>query len=67
MSLRFAWRIEISEWDRTHVESALHSGDWWGADLLRLIAKSDPMHREALRQAFPSYVEAYETWFNSDG
>lgn len=56
--------IEISEWDRTHVEEALY-GDWWGAHLLRLIAKSDPVHTEVLRQVFPSYVEAYEAWYFS--
>lgn len=58
--------IEISEWDRTHVQEALLTGDWWGADLLRLISKSDPMHTEALRAAFPSYVEAYEAWYFSE-
>ena len=54
--------IQINENDRTHVGQVLRSGTWWSADLLRLIAKSDPRRRAALRRAFPSFVQAYEKW-----
>ena len=37
-------------------------GDWFSADLLRLIAKADLVNREKLRQAFPKHVLVYELW-----
>jgi hypothetical protein len=39
-------------------------GDWFSAELLRLIAKADLTNRDKLRQVFPEHVEAYEKWFN---
>ena len=41
-------------------------GDWFSAQLLRLIAKADYNNRERLRTAFPEHVQAYEDWFLSD-
>jgi hypothetical protein len=34
----------------------------WTGDALRLIGKSDPQHRAALRRALPGHVAAWETW-----
>ena len=43
--------IEISMFDKAHVQEILNGdGDWFGAKLLRLIADSDLMHREAIRK-----------------
>ena len=58
--------LPISEVDANRVGLTMQSGDWWSADLLRLIAKSDMQHRERLRLAFPSHVAAYEKWY-ADG
>lgn len=54
--------LPIGQHDADRVGQVMTSGDWWTADLLRLIAKSDIPHRERLRLAFPSHVEAYEHW-----
>jgi hypothetical protein len=35
----------------------------WTGDFLRLLAKSDPQHREALRRAAPRAVAAWEIWY----
>lgn len=40
-------------------------GDWFSAELVRLIAKADKENRERLRIAFPDHVEAYERWMNA--
>lgn len=38
------------------------SPDSWTGDFLRLVAKSDPQHRAALRRAAPYAVAAWEIW-----
>jgi hypothetical protein len=40
-------------------------GDWFSAQLLRLIAKADVENRARLRLAFPDHVEAFEAWHMS--
>jgi hypothetical protein len=37
-------------------------GDWFSANLIRLIAQADANNREALREAYPDHVAAYERW-----
>lgn len=59
--------LNISEYDRTHVGEVLQSGDWWGADMLRLIKRSDQGHRAMLSIPFASYVMALEEWEKSGG
>jgi hypothetical protein len=54
--------ITLSEFDKANVGHVLVHGTWWSADLLRLIAKSDPQRLEAIRTAFPDHVAAYEAW-----
>ncbi len=59
--------MKISDYDATHVGEILSGhGDWFGAQLLRLIAKADQRNRESIRVAFPDYVAAYEAWFATD-
>lgn len=41
------------------------SGDSWTGAALRLIAKSDPMHRAALLRGIPVHVLAWEAWVNA--
>lgn len=54
---------EPSEFDKANVGKILAGmGDWFGADLLRLVAHADPTNRERLRTSFPAHVELYEAW-----
>lgn len=39
-------------------------GDWFSADLLRLIRHADSENREKLRLVYPEHVAAYEKWVN---
>lgn len=53
----------ISEYDRANMADIIAGhGDWFSAQLLRLIAKADLENREKIRSAFPEHVEAYERW-----
>jgi len=55
----------ISEHDKAHMDDIMAGyGDWFSAELLRLIAKADLTNRDKLRQVFPEHLEAYEKWFN---
>ena len=55
--------MEPSDFDRAHISNILNGmGDWFGADLIRLIAHADAENRERLRQVFPEHVEAYESF-----
>lgn len=57
----------ISEFDKTHITEIMAGrGDWFGAQLIRLIAKADTENREKLRLGFPDYVKAWEKWFYAD-
>lgn len=60
--------MTISEYDRHHVpEILLGNQDWFGAMLIRLIAKAQGENFEKLRQAFPGYVEAFLEWDKKTG
>lgn len=53
----------LSEYDRKHMADILAGqGDWFSAQLLRLIAKADHENLKRLRQVYPEHVEAYEAW-----
>lgn len=55
----------ISDYDRMHIgDIVAGGGDWFTAQLLRLIAKADKSNREKLRVAFPDEVAAFEAWEN---
>ena len=57
----------ISDYDRAHIGSILAGeGDWFTAQLLRLIAKADSTNRMKLSVAFPEEVKAYEEWRDTD-
>ncbi len=57
----------LSRFDRSHMRSImLGDGDWFTAQLLRLIQKADRFNRELLRKGFPVEVEAVEEWEQSD-
>ena len=54
----------LSDFDRAHVGDILAgNGDWFSAELLRLIAKADTANRAKLRLGFPEHVQAYLDWY----
>ena len=60
--------IGLSEFDWANVELILtrpKDTTWWSADMIRLIAKSDPQRKELLRTIVPDHVAAYEAWYHS--
>lgn len=70
MALRVATidpSLQISDYDQKNVGEVLQTGDWWGADMLRLIKRSDQAHRAMLSIPFASYVMALEDWEKSGG
>jgi len=51
----------MSEYDKQNIEEILGGhGDWFTAQLLRLIAKADKANIANLRIVFPKEVEAVE-------
>jgi hypothetical protein len=58
----------ISDHDRTHIYEILKGhGDWFSAQLIRLIEHADTNNRELLRKAFPEHVDAFEAWYHKTG
>jgi hypothetical protein len=58
-------RSSPSEYDKAHVEDIIRGdGDWFGAKLIRLIRDADADNREALREAYPEHVAAFEAWYD---
>lgn len=62
-------REYISEYDlsKDGLEYMLHQrgGDWWGSDLMRLIANADPDNLALLEQVYPDrvkYIKAFRGW-----
>lgn len=60
--------MPLNNYDRDNIGSLLKGeGDWFTAQLLRLIAKADTWNRARLRLAFPEEVAAYERWLHEQG
>jgi hypothetical protein len=60
--------IMISNYDRNHIYEILCGrGDWFGAQLIRLVEKADAENRAKIAQSFPEYVEAYNDWYCKRG
>ena len=56
----------ISEHDKENIGEILAGyGDWFSADLIRLIAKADAQNRARLARVFPDHVQAYLDWYNA--
>jgi hypothetical protein len=58
----------LSKHDIEHAEEiiARDHGDWFSAQLLRLIAKADDDNRERIRMGFPEHVALWEAWYYKD-
>lgn len=58
----------ISAFDKAHMADIVAGhGDWFTAELLRLIAKADFENKAKLRLGIPEVVQAYDTWMESRG
>jgi len=56
--------MALSDFDREHIEDILGGNDdWFSAQLIRLIAKADPVNLALIRLGFPDHVEAWESWY----
>jgi hypothetical protein len=59
--------LELSEHDKQNVDRIIGGyGDWFSADLIRLISRSDFSNRERFRVMFPEHVAAWEKWYRGD-
>lgn len=57
----------LSQHDLDHMDDIMAGyGDWFSAQLLRLIAKADLKNRARLSIAFPEHVAAFEAWERGD-
>lgn len=57
---------QVSEYDREHISEIMGGhGDWFSAQLLRLLQKADLSTRDQVRQGFPDHVKLYEDWLLS--
>jgi hypothetical protein len=55
--------MTLSEFDRVKIAAIMGGhGDWFTAQLLRLVAKADDHHKAQLRMAFPEEVALVEAW-----
>jgi hypothetical protein len=60
----------LSPFDKAHIGEIIGErsklegmGDWFSAELLRLIAIADSANKEKLRKVYPEHVKAYEHWY----
>lgn len=52
-----------SDYDRESIGAILGGeGTWWSAVFMRLVAKSDPVHRARLARVFPEHVRLVEDY-----
>lgn len=57
--------MTLSSHDKANVGRILAGyGDWFSAELLRLIAHADKQNRERLWRVYPDHVEAYEAYLD---
>lgn len=60
----------FSDYDREHIGDILAgAGDWFHADLIRLVGHADIFNRQRLAKAFPEVVDAvcqYQWGFDLD-
>lgn len=58
---------QLSSFDQDHIGDILAGmGDWFSAQLMRLIAKADRENLARLELAFPDHVAAYRNWMKGD-
>jgi hypothetical protein len=59
--------MPLSDFDREHLGSILDgNGDWFTAQLMRLIAKADKENLAKLALTFPEEVHTYLDWARRD-
>lgn len=59
--------MTLTEYDRKNIGAIMGGhGDWFTAQLLRLIAKADLHHRALLAKGFPEEVRLVKAWQRGD-
>lgn len=54
----------LSPYDVQNIDSIMSGeGDWFTAQLLRIIGKADDFHKDRLRLGFPAEVALWEKWY----
>lgn len=54
---------KLSDYDRENIGNIIAGeGDWFTAQLIRLVVKADPLNRLFLALGFPEVVGAVEEW-----
>jgi hypothetical protein len=54
----------ISKHDIDNIDAIISGyGDWFSAQLIRLIGKADDSNRERIRAGFPAEVALWEMWY----
>jgi hypothetical protein len=65
MTSDFHTSFHLSEHDKEHIgEIVAGYGDWFSAELIRLIRKADVQNRARLRTVYPEHVKAVEDWMD---
>lgn len=60
--------MTVDDYDLKRIPEILNGeGDWFSAQLIRLIGKADDGNRERLRIAFPDHVAAFDDWYHQRG
>jgi len=55
--------MPLSEYDKEHIEDIIcGQGDWFTAELIRLINKADITNLHKLEAVFPDEVKAVNNW-----
>lgn len=55
--------MTLSKFDRENIPAIMGGhGDWFTAQLLRLVAKADNHHKAQLRMGFPEEVALVKAW-----
>ncbi len=59
--------MPLSDYDRQKVGDIVAGhGDWFTADLLRLISKADSTNKALLARTFPEEVAVFNAWYSGD-
>jgi hypothetical protein len=59
--------LMLCEFDKDNIGAIIYGhGDWFTAQLIRLIAKADAQNKHLLAKGFPDEVAAVDAWLNTD-
>lgn len=60
--------MSVSKHDEEMIDEIMQGyGDWFTAQLLRLLQKADSQNIAKMRQCYPDVVDLYEKWMREGG